>query len=89
MVEAVTTSVPSLEKIALLLEAGAYIDTSFDWNGRHGLTVLMVAAMNGTREVVELLLDFGAQKFSLSGDGLSAYDYALMAGRLDNAIVLR
>ena len=88
LVEAVTAPNPSLEKIALLLEAGAGVETLFDWNGHHGLSVLMAAAMNGTRGIVELLLDNGASKYSQSYDGFSAYDYAVMAGSEDNAFAL-
>ena len=89
LVKAVTASNPSFEKIALLLEAGSDIDALFDWNGHYGLTVLMAAAMNGTSDIVRLLLYNGAQKFSQSDDGLSAYDYAVKAGRADNAFALR
>jgi ankyrin repeat protein len=89
LVEAVTASNPSLGKIALLLEAGADVNALFDWNGHHSLSVLMAAAMNGTGDIVELLLDNGAMKYSESSDGLSAYDYALKAERMDNVFLLR
>jgi len=89
LVEAVTAVNPSLEKIALLLKAGSDVDALFDWSEHHGLSVLMAAAMNGTRDVVELLLEHGAQKYSQSNDGLSAYDYAVRADRVDNAFALR
>jgi ankyrin repeat protein len=89
LVEAVAALKPSFEKISLLLEAGSNVNAFFDWNERQGLNVLMVAAMNGSREIVELLLDHGAPKYSLSAEGLTAYDYAIMAERLDNAFELR
>jgi len=89
LVEAITASNPSFEKIALLLEAGANVNSLFDWDGHYGLSVLMVAAMNGTSDIVELLLYNGALKYSLSYDGLSAFDYAMNAGRMDNAFFLR
>ena len=89
LVEAITTPKPSLEKIALLLEAGSDVNAFFDWGEHHGLSVLMAAAMNGTLDVVELLLDHGAQKYSESSDGLNAYDYAVRAERIDNAFVLQ
>ena len=89
LVEAVTASKPSYGKIALLLEAGADVNALFDWNGNHGLNALMAAAMNGTSDIVELLLDNGAQKYLQSGDGFSAYEYAVKAGRADNAFSLR
>jgi len=89
LVNAVTAANPSFEKIALLLEAGADVNALFDWNGHYGLSVLMAAAMNGTSDIVELLLYNGASKYSFSHDGLSAYDYAVNAGRMDNAFFLR
>ena len=88
LVEAVTAPNPSLEKIALLLEAGSDVNALFDWNGHHGLNVLMAAAMNGSSDIVELLLYNGAPKYSKSEDGLSAYNYAVNAGRMENAFVL-
>ena len=88
LVEAVTAPSPSLEKITLLVEAGANVNAVFDWNGHNGLDALMAAAMNGTEDIVKLLLYNGALKYSKSDDGLSAYDYAVKAGRADNALVL-
>ena len=89
LIEAVTVPNPSFEKIAILLEAGADVNALFDWGEHHGLNVLMAAAMNGTRDIVELLLNNGAFKYSQSYDGLSAYDYAVRADRMDNAFELR
>ena len=89
LVEAVTAPNPSLEKIALLLKAGSNVNAIFDWNGHYDLSVLMAAAMNGTSDIVELLLYNGALKHSFSYDGLSAFDYAVNAGRMDNAFLLR
>ena len=88
LVEAVTALNPSLEKITLFLEAGAEVNALFDWNGHRGLSVLMAAAMNGTSEIVDLLLYNGALKYSKSDDALSAYDYAVKAGRADSAFLL-
>jgi len=89
LVEAVTASNPSFEKIELLLEAEADVNVLFDWDGHHGLSVLMATAMNGTHSIVNLLLNHGAQKYLQSYDGLSAYDYAVQAERADNAFALR
>jgi len=88
LVEAVIALNPSLEKIALLLEAGANVHALFDWNGHRGLSVLMAAAMNGTSDIVELLLYNGASRHLESEDGLNARDYAINAGRTDNAFLL-
>ena len=89
LVEAVTASKPSFEKVELLLEAGSDVNVLFDWNDHYGLSVLMAAAMNGTSDIVKLLLNNGALKHSKSSDGFSAYDYAVKAERMDNAFMLR
>jgi ankyrin repeat protein len=88
LVEAVTAEAPSREKIELLLDAGADINATFDWAEDHGLSVLMAAAMNGTPDIVQLLLDRGARKNVTSDKGLSPRDYALRAERLENADLL-
>ena len=89
LVEAVTAANPSPEKISVLLEAGADVNVVFDWGEHRGLDVLMAAAMNGSPDVVLLLLGHGAYRFSRCWEGLTAYDYALLAGRADNASLLR
>ena len=89
LVEAVTGENPSAPKIALLLEAGADVNDTFDWEDHHGMDVLMAAAMNATADVVRLLIDHGARRFSRCNGGLTAFDYALLAGRLDNAELIR
>jgi hypothetical protein len=89
LVEAVTASAPSREKIALLLDAGANLHVRFDWKGHRDLNVLMAAAMNASPQVVQLLLDWGAYKYAKSGDGLTPYVRAALADRPDNAELLR
>ena len=89
LVEAVTAVNPSIEKIALLLEAGSDVNALFDWAEHRGLSVLMAAAINATSDIVELLLEHGAHKYSQCNDGLTAYDYAVRAERLDNASALQ
>lgn len=42
-----------------------------------GMTALMFAARDSTLEMVQLLLDYGADKSILSYDGKTAYDYAV------------
>jgi len=88
LVEAVTSPSPQFEKIALLLEAGSDVNALFDWGGHREMSVLMAVAMNGTSDIVALLLYNGALKYLRCGDGLTAYDYAMNAGRIDNVFAL-
>ena len=63
--------------VALLLEQHAYIDAG----SPNGSTPLMMAAQYGTREVVKLLLDEGADPVLKNQLGLSATDFAARAER--------
>lgn len=67
--------------VALLLEQHAYIDAA----SPNGTTPLMMAAQYGTRAVVQLLLDEGADPALKNQLGLSASDFALRADRADMA----
>ena len=63
--------------VALLLEQHAYIDAA----SPNGSTPLMMAAQYGTREVVKLLLDEGADPALKNQLGLGAADFAVRAER--------
>lgn len=75
------TEAQHLTILALLLEQHAYIDAA----SPNGSTPLMMAAMYGTREAVQLLLDEGADPLLKNQLGLSASDFALRADRQDMA----
>lgn len=45
-----------------------------------GMTALMFAARDSAPEMVQLLLDYGADKSIKSTDGKTAYDYAVLSG---------
>lgn len=45
-----------------------------------GMTALMFGARDSTAEMVQLLLNYGADKSAISSDGKTAYDYALQSG---------
>jgi len=66
---------------ALLLERHAYIDAA----SPNGTTPLMMAAQYGTNEVVQLLLDEGADPTLRNQLGLTAADFALRVSRTDAA----
>jgi ankyrin repeat protein len=70
--------------VALLLEQHAYIDAA----SPNGSTPLMMAAQYGTREVVQLLLDEGADATLKNLIGLSAVDFALRADRTEIAQII-
>ena len=53
-----------------------------------GMTALMFAARDSTPEMVQLLLDYGAEKSYTSPDGRTAYEYALEQKNADNASIL-
>ena len=53
-----------------------------------GMTALMVAARNSTAEMVELLLDYGADKSMKCPDGKTAYDYAVQSNNADVIAIL-
>jgi len=48
-----------------------------------GMTALMFAARDSTPEMVQLLLDYGADKNIKSNDGKTAYDYAVQFNNKD------
>lgn len=89
LASAVTAPTPSVEKIRLLLDAGGNLNETFELWGEEGITPLMAAAVLGSPELVRLLLDRGALVGLSSQSGLRARDYALRAGRGENAALLR
>ena len=54
-----------------------------------GMTALMFAARDSTTEMVQLLLDYGADKDIQSSNGKTAYDYAVDHGHQDLALLLK
>lgn len=54
-----------------------------------GMTALMFAARDSTIEMVQLLLDYGADKNIQSSNGKTAYDYAVDHGHQDLALLLK
>lgn len=69
-----------------LLEAGADPETS---DPRYGLPVLHVAAMLGSADMVEALINKGASVNLKDADGKVAFDYAVRYGHTDVAQVLK
>ena len=89
LVNAVAASNPSPQAVERLLDAGVDINETFDIGEHKRISVLMLASMNSAPVVVRLLLERGAQKSALSAQGLSAYDYALLADMPENAELLK
>ena len=85
---AVTSPHPSVEKVRLLLDAGADVNETFSLWEEEGVTPLMAAAALGSPDLIRLLLDRGALAALSSRSGLRARDYALRAGREENAVLL-
>ena len=54
-----------------------------------GVTALMFAARDSTIEMVQLLLDYGADKNIKSSNGKTAYDYAVERGFMELAELLK
>lgn len=54
-----------------------------------GMTALMFAARDSTTEMVQLLLDYGADKSYKSPDGKTAYDYAVKSKNKDIILILQ
>ena len=52
------------------------------------MTALMFGAAYSTPEMVQLLLDEGANKSYIDNSGKTAYDYAVEKGNNDNARLL-
>ena len=71
----------SIEMTVLLLEHHAYIDAA----SPNGTTPLMMAARYGSRDVVQLLMQEGADPTLKNQLGLTAVDFARQAGRDDVA----
>ena len=76
---------PEIEVIKLLLERGAQIDAV----SPNGSTPLMMAARYGPVDAAEFLLSRGADRRLLNQQGLSAADFARLAGRAALAIRLQ
>lgn len=53
------------------------------------MTALMFAARDSTPEMVQLLLDYGADKSMKCSDGKTAYDYAVEFGKEQIAELLK
>ena len=73
-----------LQITALLLEHSAYIDAA----APNGSTPLMMAAMYGTTEVLNLLLQAGADATLKNAAGDTALDYAIRGARPDAQEIL-
>jgi ankyrin repeat protein len=89
LAEAVTSASPDPEKVRLLIGAGSDVNAMFDWDEFQGINVLMAAAINGPPEIVQALLDGGARKYAVGGGGRTAFEYAVMKNREENAGLLR
>lgn len=85
----VESSSPSLEKARYLLDAGADPNEIFCDDAGREKTVLMAAASNGKPDLIRLLLDRGALLRLTCREGLTAFDFAVSAGRQENAALLR
>ena len=70
--------------MALLLEEHAYIDAA----SPNGTTPLMMAAHYGTASAVKLLLEGDADPTLKNDLGLSAFDFAQSAKRLESAALI-
>lgn len=57
-------------------------------NSSDGMTALMFASRESTTEMVQLLLDYGADKTILCDEGKTALDYAIEIGRSEEIIAL-
>ena len=74
-----------IEAVKFLLDQGRF-DVNETYYGR---TALMYAARNSTPEMVQLLLDYGADKSIKDDDGMTAYDYAVKKEKHDIANLLK
>jgi len=64
-------AISDIEILELLLNSGADIDKQ----NNKGHTALILAAYENNREIIELLLDYGADEFILNYEDKSFYDY--------------
>ena len=71
-----STTNDRVEIVKFLLDEG-YCDVN---DSSVGMTALMFAARDSTQEMIQLLLDYGADKSIKSFDGKTAYDYAIERG---------
>lgn len=76
-----------IEIVKLLLDQGYCTVNDTTDTGR--ITALMFAARDSTPEMVQLLLDYGADKNYKNSNGMTAYDYAVKHNKLDNAELLK
>ena len=89
LVSALLAEGGDLEKVRLLLDAGADVNARSPLWGEEGVTPLMAAAALAPPELVALLLDRGALMGLRSASGLRALDFARLAGREANVPLLR
>ena len=73
-----------IEIVKLLLDE-KYCDVN---DNSIGMTALMFAARDSTAEMIQLLLDYGADKNCKSNEGKTAYDYAVEFDRKDKIPLL-
>ncbi len=73
-----------LEVMNLLLEENAYIDAASPNN----TTPLMMAAHYGTPSAVKLLLEAGADPLLKNDLGMTAFDFAVRAERIESANII-
>ena len=67
----VLNDIDNTEVVKLLLNASVNIDKQ----DNNGYTALILAAYENNREIIELLLDYGADEFILNDENKSFYDY--------------
>lgn len=79
-----STTNDRIEIVKLLLDE-KYCDVN---DNSVGMTALMFAARDSTPEMIQLLLDYGADKNCKSTEGKTAYDYAVEFDRKDNIPLL-
>ncbi len=74
------------ESVTLLLEAGSQVNLA---DNVEQFTALMFAAAEGQAEIVQILLDKGADKSLVDKDGDSAYNFAVANGHQAVAALLK